>query len=137
MASAADRGSTDRESTSKGTFSAENLEDLGTTVKDLLPIPTDTQAVTDPGKTETSNSLPDGPSFSHALATDDHEVKGLAQQEHAKEVLDLGWNQEKQEIAAPLVGGLDNEELWMLTRRFDKVLIRGTATSTRSIGAFV
>lgn len=63
----------------------------------------------------------DNPSLSHELATDDHEVKGLAQQDHPQEVLDLGWNQKKQEIAEPLVGGLDNEELWMLVRRFNKV----------------
>lgn len=121
MASTADQEATGQEPKSNGPLSAENLENFGTTVKDLLPIPTDTQPVTDPGQTETSHSLPAGTTLSHALATDDHEVKGLAQQDHAQEVLDLGWNQEKREIAEPLVGGLDNEELWMLTRRFDKV----------------
>lgn len=121
MASTADQDTTDQESKSNGPLSAENLENIGTAVKDLLPIPTDTQPVSDPGQTETSHSLQAGTTLSHALATDDHEVKGLAQQDHVQEVLDLGWNQEKREIAAPLVGGLDNEELWMLTRRFDKV----------------
>lgn len=100
---------------------AEKAAALGAKVKDLLPIPSDTQPVTDPARTEVSHTLADDPSLSHALATEDHDVKGLAQQQHAQEVLDLGWNQEKQEIAEPLVGGLDNEELWLLTRRFDKV----------------
>lgn len=94
----------------------------GTAIKDLLPIPSDTQPVMDPAKTETSNTLQDDPSLSHALATQDHDDKGLAQQDHPHEVLDLGWNQRKEEIAQPLVGGMDNEELWMLVRRFDKVI---------------
>lgn len=93
----------------------------GTTIKDLLPIPSDTQPVTDPAKTETSTTLLEDPSLSHALATEDHDEKGLAQQDHTDEVLNLGWNQKKHEIAEPLVGGLDNEELWLLVRRFDKV----------------
>lgn len=93
----------------------------GTTIRDLLPIPSDTQPVSDPAKIETSTTLLEDPSLSHALATEDHDDKGLAQQDHAEEVLNLGWNQKKQEIAEPLVGGLDNEELWLLVRRFDKV----------------
>lgn len=121
MASTTDSVTPEEEAKLNGPLSTENIAALGTTVKDLLPVPTDAQAVTEPENTETSHSLPDGPTLSHALATDDHDVKGLAQQEHPQEVLDLGWNQEKREIAEPLVGGLDNEELWMLTRRFDKV----------------
>lgn len=92
----------------------------GTTIKDLLPIPSDIRPVTDPAATEGSNTLAADPSLSHALATDDHNEKGLAQQEHAEEVLDLGWNERKQEVAEPLVGGMDNEELWLLVRRFNK-----------------
>ncbi|ROV99808.1 hypothetical protein VSDG_02938 [Cytospora chrysosperma] len=92
----------------------------GTTFKDLLPIPSDIRPVTDPAATETSNTLAADPSLSHALATDDHNEKGLAQKEHAEEVLDLGWNERKQEVAEPLVGGMDNEELWLLVRRFNK-----------------
>lgn len=101
-----------------GLSTAARLEEFGTAVKDLLPIPSDTH---DPTRTEVSHTLLDDPSISHELATDDHEIKGLAQQDHSEEVLDLGWNQQKQEIAQPLVGGMDNEELWLLTRRFDKV----------------
>ncbi|KAI4864455.1 hypothetical protein F4820DRAFT_458850 [Hypoxylon rubiginosum] len=87
---------------------------------DVLPIPSTTQPVTEPGKHEIANSLAEEPTLSHALATDDHEEKGLAQKDHDEEVLDLGWNEKKQEIAAPLVGSLQNEDLWLLVRRFNK-----------------
>ncbi|KAI7784966.1 hypothetical protein LA080_008365 [Diaporthe eres] len=92
----------------------------GTAITDLLPIPADTQPVTDPASTEASNSLGEGASLSHALATADHDEKGLAQQDHDDEVLDLGWSKKKQEVSEPLVGGMDNEELWLLVRRFNK-----------------
>ncbi|OTB02417.1 hypothetical protein M426DRAFT_322696 [Hypoxylon sp. CI-4A] len=87
---------------------------------DILPIPATTQPVTEPEKLETANSLAEEPTLSHALATDDHEEKGLAQQDHQQEVLDLGWNEKKEEIPGPLVGGLGNEDLWLLVRRFNK-----------------
>lgn len=109
----------DSKSTSDNVFSGDHGP--GTTIKDLLPIPSDTQPVSNPTKTEISNTLADDPTLSHALATENHDEKGLAQQDHRGEVLDLGWNQKKQEIVEPLVGGLDNEELWLLIRRFNKV----------------
>lgn len=92
----------------------------GTTLVDLLPVPADTQPVNNPDKTESSNALAEGPSLSHALATTEHDEKGLAQQDHNDEVLDLGWSQKKQEVSEPLVGGMDNEDLWLLIRRFNK-----------------
>jgi len=49
------------------------------------------------------------------------QIVGVAQLPHNEEVKDLGWNEPKEDIAAPLVGGLDNETLWMLVRRFNKV----------------
>ncbi|OIW26667.1 hypothetical protein CONLIGDRAFT_663037 [Coniochaeta ligniaria NRRL 30616] len=100
----------------------------GTALKDLLPLPSDTDPVTDPYKTETSATLHDDPTLSHALATDDHDIKGLAQQDHDHEVLDLGWNEKKQNIMRPLVGGMENETLWMLVRRFDKQMYHVKAT---------
>lgn len=36
-------------------------------------------------------------------------------------VRDLGWNGEGRDVPDPLVGGLSNEELWVLVRRFNKV----------------
>jgi hypothetical protein len=59
------------------------------------------------------------PTTSHALATAGHEEVGAAQAAHAEpEVRDLGWNET---APAPLVGGLSNDELWTLIRRFNKV----------------
>lgn len=49
---------------------------------------------------------------------------GLAQLNHGQtEVRDLGWNEDPSEIPQPLVGGLGNEELWTLLRRFNKVCL--------------
>jgi hypothetical protein len=94
----------------------------GTGLKDLLPIPDNTDIVTDPVKTlGAATSMSQEPTLSHALARDDHDEKGLAQQDHDHEVLDLGWNEEEKNIPSPLVGGLQNEDLWLLVRRFNKV----------------
>ena len=85
--------------------------------QDLLPIPAE-----NPNDARDGEAAREGaPSLSHALAGDDHDTKGFAQLDHDSEVRDLGWNEPKQDIAAPLVGGMDNEELWLLLRRFDKV----------------
>ncbi|KAH7552492.1 hypothetical protein J3E72DRAFT_249759 [Bipolaris maydis] len=93
----------------------------GVVYKDLLPIP-DTDPTEHEGKSAT---LRDAPTDSHALALDAARVppteeKGAAQVEHQKEVVDLGWNEPKEHVAKPLVGGLDNEHVWMLVRRFNK-----------------
>lgn len=64
------------------------------------------------------------PTESHELANADHEEKGAAQQDHGQvEVRDLGWNTDEPstDVPNPLVGGLPNEELWTLVRRFNKV----------------
>ncbi|KAL1622396.1 hypothetical protein SLS54_004960 [Diplodia seriata] len=112
----------------------------GAVYKDLLPIPvpSDTTATTDPTKEEpAAPTLRDEPTLSHALAmAGDAEPeaavsavdgggeaminKGAAQREHDAEVVNLGWHEPKQEIVEPLVGGMDNDELWLLVRRFNK-----------------
>jgi hypothetical protein len=75
-----------------------------------------------PAVTETTVPSDSAPTDSHALATQDHEVKGAAQVAHGEsEVKDLGWDEDAKHIPAPLVGGLPNEELWTLVRRFNKV----------------
>ncbi|CAK7200700.1 hypothetical protein SEUCBS139899_003398 [Sporothrix eucalyptigena] len=100
---------------------SQNSKGLGEQIVDALPIPSSTQPVTDPGQHDMADHMTDEPTLSHSLAVDDHEEKGAAQQTHyTNEVTDLGWNEPKQDIAAPLVGGMDNEALWMLVRRFDK-----------------
>ena len=40
-----------------------------------------------------------------------------AQEDHFLEVKDLGWHEDEERLANPLVGGLPNEELWLLLRR--------------------
>ena len=62
------------------------------------------------------------PTDSHVLANADHEEKGAAQVDHGQtEVRDLGWGEEAHDVPKPLVGGLPNEELWTLIRRFNMV----------------
>lgn len=62
------------------------------------------------------------PTDSHELARGDHDEKGAAQLDHGQtEVRDLGWNDPDADVPKPLVGGLPNEELWTLVRRFNKV----------------
>ena len=60
-------------------------------------------------------------STSHILATQQHELKGAAQ-EAGKEahITNLGWQANAKGVDT-LVGGLPNEELWTLVRRFNKV----------------
>jgi hypothetical protein len=92
----------------------------GAVYKDLLPIPDD-----DPRHGEaTTTTMTDAPTESHALAMEAAnraEYKGAAQVDHAADVVNLGWNEPKEAIANPLVGGLNNEDLWILVRRFNKV----------------
>ena len=103
----------------------------GLVYKDLLPVPDDTQPVSEPGKREVSHSLRQEPTASHALATADV-VGGVVSKNHGQEVRDLGWNEPKEQIPAPLVGGMENEELWVLVRRFNKVSYNTSKHSTRS-----
>jgi hypothetical protein len=65
----------------------------------------------------------EAPTDSHALAFEtSHEETGAAQEHHFEtEVKDLGWNQHPDEVPKPLVGGLQNEDLWLLVRRFNRV----------------
>ncbi|KAG9244413.1 hypothetical protein BJ878DRAFT_506437 [Calycina marina] len=61
------------------------------------------------------------PTESHQLANEDHDEVGFAQFNHGQaEVKDLGWNENQADVPDPLVGGLSNEELWTLVRRFNK-----------------
>lgn len=58
---------------------------------------------------------------SHALALADHDIKGAAQiAGQTGDVTDLGWRADPKEIDT-LVGGVPNEELWTLLRRFNRV----------------
>ncbi|KJY00519.1 hypothetical protein TI39_contig323g00052 [Zymoseptoria brevis] len=92
----------------------------GRKLTDYLPIPDSLQPVLEPGKMETATSLTDAPTVSHALALEDHDQKGAAQDDHDMEVKDLGWQDHVKDLPKPLVGGLPNDELWILLRRFNK-----------------
>ena len=79
-----------------------------------------------------SQATTDEPSESHALAQEDHDEKGAAQEDHDYEIVkDLGWNQHPS-MLPNLVGGLPNEELWTLVRRFDKVWHRPPVQALRT-----
>jgi hypothetical protein len=109
-----------RDDEESGLIPPTSQETSGTAITDFLPIP-DIQQITDPDQAEKANHLTDEPTLSHALATDNHEEKGAAQMDHDHEdVADLGWHKQKDGMPDPLVGGLDNEELWLLIRRFNK-----------------
>ncbi len=97
-----------------------------------------------PGGVEHVDEAPeDVPTESHALAVEaatgeNSDLRGYAQRPHynsprfdgeggiddtnraATEVKDLGWHEKEIEVPNPLVGGLPNEELWTLVRRFNK-----------------
>jgi hypothetical protein len=94
----------------------------GIVYKDLLPLP-EVDPTVHEGRATT---LLDAPTESHALAMEaakaTHPTEaGAAQVPHDEEVVDLGWNEPKELIARPLVGGLSNDDLWLLVRRFNKV----------------
>lgn len=106
------------------------MSSAGVVYKDLLPVP----HITDPEDKAVDTSMTDKPTDSHALAIEaahkptevgdqnSAEPKvGAAQQKHADEVMNLGWNEPKEAVENPLVGGLSNEDLWVLVRRFNKV----------------
>lgn len=79
-------------------------------------------------------STTEAPTMSHALAEADHDEKGSAQIEHFEgEVKDLGWN-EPGNIVQPLVGGLQNADLWLLLRRFNKQVSHVKATAMVPLG---
>ena len=59
-------------------------------------------------------------STSHQLATGEHELRGAAQEAGKEDrTTNLGWQANAVGVDT-LVGGLPNEELWTLVRRFNK-----------------
>lgn len=73
------------------------------------------------------------PSDSHALATADHELVGAVQKNQAiGEVRDMGFKTSP--VPKELVGGLENEELWTLVRRFNKQMYHVRATDAPLLG---
>lgn len=95
----------------------------GLVFSDLLPIPHSNHANED--EHGRANHMSEEPTMSHALANSspsNPRMTGAAQLKSGAldaEVRNLGWA--KAQMATPLIGGLNNEEVWMLVRRFNKV----------------
>ena len=91
----------------------------------------------------TNNNNDAHPTESHALANADHAVRGASQLSNSAtdgdgegeedEVRNLGWFEHPNDIP-PLVGGLPNEELWTLIRRFNKQMYHVKATTDQPPG---
>lgn len=70
--------------------------------------------------TSSASLLSNHPTESHALALNVHDEPGAVERTSTEgEAQDLGWFRDPQHVPT-LVGGLQNEELWMLLRRFNK-----------------
>ena len=83
-----------------------------------------------------SASGSNAPSESHTLAASaDYDHIGAVQKDHEEgEVRDMGWNDHPKDVPTPLVGGLPNEELWTLVRRFNKQMYHVKATNEPMLG---
>ncbi|KAL8682598.1 MAG: hypothetical protein Q9186_001371 [Xanthomendoza sp. 1 TL-2023] len=75
----------------------------------------------------------DHPTDSHALANADHGEKGAAQVNEHETIKNLGWNEHPTNVP-DLVGGLENEELWTLIRRYNKQMYHVKATKAPLLG---
>lgn len=95
------------------------MADQPPSYKDILPIPAEDSH--DKNQELNYSDMAAQPTESHLLAMSEPEVKGKAQFHHDLPVADLGWNEPENKIQRPLVGGIDNEELRILVRRFNKV----------------
>lgn len=92
---------------------------------DMTRVSTSTSSAMNTPASSTTDS--DHPTDSHALANADHNEKGAAQVNEHDMVKNLGWNEHPKEIPG-LVGGLDNDDLWALVRRFNKQMYHVKAT---------
>lgn len=65
----------------------------------------------------------DSPTDSHFLSQVEQDEKGLAQKAGVtQDVSDIGWGQPRDNFEERILSSLSNEDLWMLIRRFNKVL---------------
>jgi Protein of unknown function (DUF3292) len=120
----------------KQTEGRDLMEKSGDDKAPVVHDATTTEEKARPAVTATTGALENAPTDSHALATQEHEEKGEAQMGHNEpEVKDLGWDKVAGHQPTPLVGGLPNEELWTLVRRFNHVcfpLFRGIGSNCYS-----
>jgi hypothetical protein len=108
------------------------MSTAGVVYKDLLPVP----HVTEPEHEATSKTMTERPTDSHELAmaaAKAPEEMGAAQVGHGNEVKNLGWNEPQEAVENPLVGGLTNDDLWVLVRRFNKVSATHTYLKFRAL----
>ncbi|PKS08160.1 hypothetical protein jhhlp_005436 [Lomentospora prolificans] len=79
------------------------------------------------------------PTASHQLAEETKdkpvEEKGYAELNHGEtEIKDRGWNASPANVPDPLVGGLTNEQVWLLVRRFNKQIFHVKSLSEPPLG---
>ncbi|KAL8692949.1 MAG: hypothetical protein Q9218_002126 [Villophora microphyllina] len=104
---------------------------IGASSTDMTRVSTSTSSAMN---TPTSSATDgDHATDSHALANADHDEKGAAQVNEHGMVKNLGWNEHPNEIPG-LVGGLDNDDLWALVRRFNKQMYHVKATKAPLLG---
>lgn len=76
----------------------------------------------DINKVDILKSELNAPTDSHALAHAEVEEASLIHTSPDDEATaDIGWQQQPHEFDEPIIGGIPNEDLWMLIRRFNKV----------------
>ena len=92
----------------------------------------------DVNKVDILKSELNAPTDSHALAHAEVEETSLIHTSPDDEATtDIGWQQQPHEFNEPIIGGIPNEDLWMLIRRFNKVgvilsvNVNGGLTGTR------
>jgi hypothetical protein len=100
-----------------------------TTKNDGLNTQVDAEDHVDTEQFANAKSELDLPTDSHALVHEELEEKGLihkvskAEDETFAGAADVGWTQEPHEFEEQIVGGIKNDDLWTLIRRFNKVTI--------------
>ena len=100
--------------------SSKSQQEKGAKATGIAGIQTQSTTTERAKTSPTAHTLVPPTTDSHALAAADHEVKGVAQRDHdASNVKDTGWRQNAEGVST-LVGGLPNDELWTLVRRFNK-----------------
>ena len=76
----------------------------------------------DINKVDLLKSELNAPTDSHALAHAEVEQASLIHTSPDDEATtDIGWQQQPHEFNEPIIGGIPNDDLWMLIRRFNKV----------------
>lgn len=73
---------------------------------------------------------PEGPTDSHVLSQVEQVEKGLIQKAgETADITDVGWTN-LADHTEQLIAGLQNEDLWMLIRRFDNVFMLNESITT-------